>query len=50
VVERSDTTGTHLPPTLHPEGMPETFLIRLVRFYFGLQKKEYEIGQMISLV
>jgi hypothetical protein len=49
VVERSDTTGWLLPPPLHPEGVPATFLIRPARFNFGVSKKEYEIGPVISL-
>jgi hypothetical protein len=49
VVERSDTTGRLLPPPLHPEGVPATLLIRPDRNYFGMPKKENEIGPMISL-
>jgi hypothetical protein len=49
VVERCDTTGRVFPPRLHPEGVPATFLVRLARLKFGLLKKEYEIGPMISL-
>jgi hypothetical protein len=49
VVERSDTTGMLLPITLHPEGVPATFLVRPARLKFGLLKKEYEIVPMISL-
>jgi hypothetical protein len=48
VVERSDTTGRLLPPTLHPEGVPATILIHPARLYFGLRKMEYEIGPVIS--
>jgi hypothetical protein len=48
VVERSDTTGTLFPPTLHPEGVPATFLIHPARFYFGLLNK-LETGPVISL-
>jgi hypothetical protein len=39
VVERSDTTGRMPPPTLHPEGVPETFLIRPARIVFAPKLK-----------
>jgi hypothetical protein len=38
MVERSDTTGKLLPPPLHPEGVPATYLIRPARLYFGVLK------------
>jgi hypothetical protein len=49
VVERSDTTGGWLPPTLLADRVPERFLIRPARLYFGFKKKDYEIGPEISL-
>ncbi len=48
MVERSDTTEWVLPRALHPERMPATFLIRPAHLDFGLLKKEYKIGTVIS--